>query len=146
MSEKPMKLIKKYRVVILIFSLVTLLVILRTFSQNNFRYDAVKWAAPSVLGSNILTENQAVSIEGKKLIIALGSEVTVSEQLQSNVLRMEAESILDKSNLEILRGNKGPVILYSGQISVSAKVWMVLSEMGLKNIYIILPEQNHLIQ
>jgi hypothetical protein len=141
-----MKFIKQYWLVILIFSLVTLLVLLRTFNQNNFRYDAVKWAEPSVLGSNLLTENQAVSIEGKKLIIALGGEVTFSKPFQDGVLRMDPESILQKGNLDILRRNKGPVILYSDQSSVSAKVWMVLSEMGLKNIYIILPQENHLIQ
>ena len=141
-----MKFIKQYWLVILIISLVTLLVLLRTFNQNKFRYDAVKWAEPSVLGSNLLTENQAVSIEGKKLIIALGGEVTVSKPFQDGVLRMDPESILQKGNLDILRKNKGPVILYSDQISVSAKVWMVLSEMGLKNIYIILPQENHLIQ
>lgn len=141
-----MKLIKQYWLVILIFSLVTLLALLRTFNQNNFRYDAVKWAEPSVLGSNILTENQAVSIEGKKLFIALDDEVTVSKPFQDDVLRMDPESILRKGNLDIMRRNKGPVILYSDQSSVSAKVWMVLSEMGLKNIYIILPQENHLIQ
>ena len=118
----------------------------KTFNQNKFRYDAVKWAEPSVLGSNILTENQAVSIEGKKLFIALDDEVTVSKPFQDDVLRMDPESILCKGNLDIIRRNKGPVILYSDQSSVSAKVWMVLSEMGLKNIYIILPQENHLIQ
>lgn len=141
-----MKFIKQYWLVILIFSLVTLLVLLRTFNRNNFRYDAVKWAEPSAIGSNLLTEKQAISIEGEKLIIALGGEVTVSKLFQNEVLRMDPESILQKGNLDILRRNKGPVILYSDQSSVSAKVWMVLSEMGLKNIYIILPQENHLIQ
>lgn len=141
-----MKIIKQYRLVILIFSLVTLLVLLRTYNYKNFRYDAVKWAEPSVFGSNILTEDQAESIEGEKLIIALGNNVTVSKKFQGIALRMDPESILDEGNLNILRRNKGPVILFSDQSSVSAKVWMVLSEMGLKNIYIILPQENHLIQ
>jgi hypothetical protein len=141
-----MKLIKQYWLVILIFSLVTLLVLLRSFNHNRFRYDAVKWAEPAVLGSNILTENQAVSIKGKKLFIALDDEVTVSQPFQDDAIRMDPESILYKGNFDIIRRNKGPVILYSDQSSVSAKVWMVLSEMGLKNIYIILPQENHLIQ
>ena len=141
-----MKFIKRYRLVILIFSLVILLILLRTFNHNIFRYDAVKWAEPSVLGSNILTKDQAGSIEGEKLFIALANEVTVSNQYQDIALRMDPESILQKDNLAILRRNKGLVILVCDQITVSAKVWMVLSEMGLKNIYIILPQENHLIQ
>ncbi len=141
-----MKFIKQYWLVILIFSTVTLFVLLRTFNQNNFRYDAVKWAEPSVHGSNILTEDQIESIEGEKLIIALDGEDTVSKPVQDDVLKLDPESVLEKGNLDILRRNKGPVILYSDKSSISAKVWMVLSEMGLKNIYIILPQENHLIQ
>ncbi len=141
-----MKFIKRYRLVILVFSLVTLLVLFRTYNHNNFRYDAVKWAEPSVLGSNIITEDQAEAIEGEKLIIALGNNAAISKKLQDIALRIDPETILDKGNLDILLRNKGPVILFSDQSSVSAKVWMILSEMGLKNIYIILPQENHLIQ
>jgi 3-mercaptopyruvate sulfurtransferase SseA len=36
-----------------------------------------------------------------------------------------------------IRKNKGPVILVSGDTSVSARVWMVLSETGMKNLYIL---------
>jgi rhodanese-related sulfurtransferase len=139
-----MKFIKQYRLVILIFSLVILLILLRSFNHNIFRYDAVKWAEQSVLRSNILTEAQAGSIKGDKLFIALGNEVTVSKQFLDITLRIDPESILKKGNLAILRRNKGPVILVCDQSTVSAKVWMVLSEMGLKNIYIILPQENHL--
>jgi hypothetical protein len=125
---------------------VTLLVLIRTLNQNNFRYDAVKWAEPSVTGSNILTEDQAVSIKGEKLIIALGNNVTTGKKFQDIALKMDPKSILEKNNFDMLRRNKGPVILLSDQNSVSAKVWMVLSEMGLKNIYIILPQENHSIR
>ncbi|MCK7537140.1 MAG: rhodanese-like domain-containing protein [Marinilabiliales bacterium] len=50
---------------------------------------------------------------------------------------MNPESILEKENLKLIRKNKGPVILCSDDSSVSARVWMVLSEMGIKNIYIL---------
>lgn len=138
-----MKFIKQNWLVISIFLLVVLLVLIRTFNQKNFRYDAVKWAEPSALGSNILTEDQVEALDGEKLMIAFGNDVTVSKQFQNITLRMDPESILEKANLDILRRNKGPVILFSDESSVSAKVWMVLSEMGLKNIYIFSKEQGN---
>lgn len=138
-----MKFIKQNWLVISIFLLVVLLVLIRTFNQKNFRYDAVKWAEPSALGSNILTEDQVEALDGEKLMIAFGNDLTVSKKFQNITLRMDPESILEKANLDILRRNKGPVILFSDESSVSAKVWMVLSEMGLKNIYIFSKEQDN---
>jgi len=132
-----MKFLKQYWLVISIFLLVTLSVLIRTFSQNNFRYDSVKWAAPSALGSNILAEDQISALSGNKLVINLGNDAIISKQFRDITLEMNPESVLEKANLNLIRRNKGPVILSSDESSVSARVWMVLSEMGLKNIYIL---------
>ena len=136
-----MKFIKQYWLVLSLFLLAVILVLIRTFSQNNFRYDAVKWAEPSAIGSNILTEDQIATLSGEILLINLGNEASVDRQFQDNTMNINPESILEKSNLNRIRKNSGPVILYSGDNSVSARVWMVLSEMGMKNIYI-LPSDN----
>ena len=136
-----MKFIKQYWLVLSLFLLAVILVLIRTFSQNNFRYDAVKWAEPSVIGSNILTEDQIATLSGEILLISLGNEASIDRQFQNNTMNINPESILEKTNLNRIRKNSGPVILYSGDNSVSARVWMVLSEMGMKNIYI-LPSDN----
>ena len=132
-----MKFLKQYWIVLSIFLLVVLLVLIRTFSQNNFRYDAVKWVESSVPGSNIITKDQIPAMGDKVLLIDLGNKPAVSEQLTENTLMMNPGSILEKANLNLIRKNKGPVILFSDDNSVSARVWMVLSEMGMKNIYIL---------
>jgi hypothetical protein len=133
-----MKFIKHYWLILSLFLLVVILVLIRTFSQENFRYDAVKWAEPSAIGSNILTEDQVATLGGERLLISLGNEASIDRQFQENTLNISPESILEKTNLDRIRKNSGPVILYSGDNSVSARVWMVLSEMGMKNIYILL--------
>ena len=132
-----MKFIKQYWLVLSLFLLAVILVLIRTFSQNNFRYDAVKWAEPSAIGSNILTEDQIATLSGEILLISLGNEASIDRQFQGNTMNINPESILEKTNLNRIRKNGGPVILYSGDNSVSARVWMVLSEMGMKNIYIL---------
>jgi 3-mercaptopyruvate sulfurtransferase SseA len=50
---------------------------------------------------------------------------------------MEPGSILEKPQIRLIRKNKGPVILYSDNISEAAKLWMILSEMGIKDLYIL---------
>jgi 3-mercaptopyruvate sulfurtransferase SseA len=55
---------------------------------------------------------------------------------------MEPGLILENENLTIIRKNRGPVILFSDDSSVSARIWLVLSEMGMKNIYILQNESD----
>jgi len=132
-----MKYIKQYWLVLSIFLLVAFLVMIRAFSNKSFSYDAVKWAEPSALGANILNEDMIPLLSGKILLVYLGGEATVSEPFQGNTLTADPAAVLEKENLTLIRKNKGPVILYSDDISVSARIWMVLSEMGMKDIYIL---------
>ena len=71
------------------------------------------------------------------LLITLGNEDPTIENLQDKTLKLNPESIIEKTNLSLIKKNKGPVILYSEDDSVSARVWMVLSEMGIRNIFIL---------
>ena len=135
-----MEFLKQYRFVISIVLIVTSLILLRTFNQGNFRYDAVRWAEPSLSGSNILTQDEVKSLDGEKLIIDLGNNAEIISRFMESTRVMDPVSILEKENIRIIRGNKGPVILASGDISVSARIWMVLGEMGLKNLFILQPE------
>ena len=135
-----MKFLKQYWSVISILMIVTALILVRTFNQGNFRYDAVRWAEPSLSGSNILTADEVNSLDGEKLIIDLGNNAEIISRFMESTRVMDPVSILEKENIRIIRGNKGPVILASGDISVSARIWMVLGEMGLKNLFILQPE------
>ncbi len=77
------------------------------------------------------------ALNGKKLLVDLGTEPVSGSRFGDISVRMDPGSILDKSNIRQIRKNKGPVILYSGNTSEAAKVWMILSEMGIKDLYIL---------
>jgi len=132
-----MKSLKQYWLVAAIFLIVVLFVLFRSFGRHDFRYDAVRWAGPSATGSNIITEEQISDLHGEILLITLGNQATVTGQLKDKTMMVNPESILEKGNLSVIRKNKGPVILFSDDSSLSARVWMVLSEMGMQNIYIL---------
>jgi rhodanese-related sulfurtransferase len=132
-----MKFLKQYRFVLLIFLLLVVLVLFRSFSRTGFRYDAARWAEASVDGSNLLTVDRLSAITGEIMLLNLGSEADLPGELQNKALTVSPESITGRENLKQIRKHKGPVILYSANGSVSARVWMVLSEMGMKNIYIL---------
>ncbi len=137
-----MKFLRQYWLVLSIILLTVILVLIRTYSHN-FRYDAVRWAEPSASRSNILTQDQIPGMSSDILLITLGSEAPAIEQLQNKILELNPKSILERTNLSLIRKNKGPVILFSEDNSVSARVWMVLSEMGIKNIFILQDVRNN---
>ena len=117
------------------------MIMIRAFSTRNFRYDALKWAEPSALGINLLTEDMIPLLNGKMLLVNLGNKAAGDDRFKNNTLMVEPLAVLDKENLSRIRKNDGPVILFSEDTSLSARIWMVLSEMGMKDLYI-LPYDN----
>lgn len=137
-----MKFLKQYRIILAVFILVLSLVLIRTISPGNFKYDAVKWAEPSATGSNIINEAQLDAMTGKKLLIDLGADLVSGSRFGNITVKMDPGSILDKQNMKLIRKNGGPVILYSEDISEVAGIWMILSEMGVRDLYILSESAN----
>lgn len=132
-----MKYLKQYRFVFIIFLVLVVLVLFRSFSGNSFRYDAARWAEPSALGSNLLTVDQLSTLTGEIMLLNMGSEADLPGSLQVDALTVNAESITDRANLKLIRKHRGPVLLFSDDSSVSARVWMVLAELGIDSVYIL---------
>lgn len=135
-----MKYIKQNWLVLTILVLVVAMVLIRSFSRNSFRYDAARWVAASADGSNLITSEQAAEAGDQMLLVNLGNKAEPAGQFKERSVMISPEVILDRENIRLIRKNKGPVVLTSGDASVSARVWMVLSEMGMKNIYILSEE------
>lgn len=132
-----MKFLQKNWLILTIVALVVAMVLIRSFRPDTFRYDAVRWAAPSAEGSNLITADQLAGEGEKVLLISLGSMAEVPEQFKDRTITIPPGEILDRENMRVIRKNKGPVILFAGDESVSARVWMVLSETGIRNLYIL---------
>jgi len=137
-----MKFLKQYRILLAVFLLVLSLVLIRTISPGNFKYDAAKWAEPSATGSNIINEAQLDAMTGKKLLVDLGDEPVSGSRFGNITVKMDPGSILDKPYMKLIRKNGGPVILYSEDISEVARIWMILSEMGVRDLYILSESAN----
>jgi len=113
------------------------MVLIRSFRQSSFRYDAVRWAAMSADGSNIISPDQIAPAGERVLLISLGNMSEVPAQFKEQTVMISPGEILAKENLKLIRKNRGPVIISSDDPSVSARVWMVLSEMGIKNLFVL---------
>jgi hypothetical protein len=132
-----MVLIKKFRLVIAVVLPLLILVLIRSFMVSHFKNDAKKWAEPSVKQSNRITIEQAGSLKGKSLTINLDKDVSRLMELTGDVQNIPAESVLMKDYVSMILKHDGPVMLFSSDPGLSARIWMILSQMGCRNIYIL---------
>ena len=116
------------------------LVVIRSLTSNHFKPDAELHALQSYNHSVVVTSDQAEIMAGNKLIIDLDSEVDHPEGYNSSVneeLHSDAKSILNRINRQKIMKFKGNVFLVSSDPSLSSGLWMILSQMGRKDLFIV---------
>jgi hypothetical protein len=136
-----METLKKYRFVSAVFIILLAAVLYRSFSNSGFRYDAPKLAGQSFQGSNIVTEEQIPGFQNA-LIIDLNNSEILKDKYSEFTLKVNPDSILEKKCIRRILKNQGPVILVSSENATSARVWMILSQKGIKNIFILSEEKD----
>jgi hypothetical protein len=132
-----MNLIKKYKIVIAVILPVLILILIKSMGTNHFSSDAKRWAETSISRSNIISFEKAVAVEGDKLIINLDEGNKTIQDLGIETIDISDSLILDKDNLRIIKDHKGPVLLFSERTALSARIWMVISQMGCDNIFVL---------
>ena len=136
-GKQIMELIKNNKAVIVIVLVLMVLIFIRSSGLNHFKNDIKKWAEPSVLQSNTITIDKALSFTGKALIINLDKDANHDIDLTGHVQNIQADSVLRKEYVTTIIKHDGPVLLYSSDPGLSARIWMLLSQMGRNNIFIL---------
>jgi hypothetical protein len=131
-----MSFIKKYRAVIAVVLPIVILVAIRSAGLNHFKNDAKKWAAPSFSHANILTPQQISKLSGTLLTINLDKSTQIGKT-GNEIQNIPPDSVLRKMNLKMILKHDGPVLLVSSEPGLSARMWMILSQMGSGEIYIL---------
>jgi hypothetical protein len=132
-----MDLIRKFRLVIAIVVPILILVLIRSFGVSHFKNDAKKWAEPSVNKLNVINIKKAGSLNGKILMIFLDRDTNHLPGIPGESRNIPPDSILNKNNIRLIGKHIGPVLLHSADPGLSARIWMLLSQMGHRNIYIL---------
>jgi len=137
-----MEIVKRYKWVIIVVMPILILVLIKSIGIAHFKSNANKWAEPSVNRSNIISSEQLAEKKGDAIIINLDGEKRDFRSEGFKSITISEDSILIKANLRIIKGHSGPALLYSEDLSKQARVWMVLSQLGIKNIYILTDKQD----
>lgn len=131
------RLIKKYGLVIILFGAVLTIVLFRTFSLSGFRYDASARAEASASGHNIIDEAGAEKTFVNALIVDIGPAFSTNDDNTGRYLRISPDSVLTGDNFRIIRKHKGPVLLKSSDPAIAARLWMIISQKGIKKVFIL---------
>ena len=131
------RLIKKYGLVMLVFGLVLAAVLFRAFSWSGFRYDASEWAEASKDGHNIVYFADKEKTVENSLTVDMGPAYSTFDGSSGKHIRISPDSILARDNFNLIRKHKGPVILKSSDPAIAARVWMIISQKGIKNVFIL---------
>lgn len=130
-----MEIIKKNLVVVFIVLTLLILILIRATGLNHFSGDAKSHAEASMMRTNTITYEKFGSLEGDKLLIDLsGSGI---EGFQKVVYKIAPYSILGKDQLNTILKHDGPVVLFSSEPAVASRIWMLLSQMGRENLFIL---------
>jgi len=127
---------KKYYIVVILVLPLLILVSISTFRTGRFRHDAARWASPSVDQTNLITLEQLNSFSPPLLVVRLDeSPVDLNDAIDESII--PAERILEKQNQRRLRAFKGSIVLVAGDPALSARVWMLLKQMGYEDLYML---------
>lgn len=133
---------KELKFVILFLIIILVLVLIRSFNPNQFRQDPGKAVEATQKNSNSITMAQLESLQTQYLVINLGSGGKFDSVKIKNSINIPFENLLDKTNSNILKESKNEIILYSTDVSLTAKAWVILNQLGFRKLFILAPEEN----
>ncbi len=134
-----MEKLKGLKGVLLILLVVLVFVIVRSTGKNRFKQDARK-AIEAVESKNFqVTLKELKGTENQYLIVDLSK---LGSSRFENSVKIPFENLLEESSLEKLKATENKILLVSDDNSVAAKAWVILNQLGLKNVYILANEEN----
>ncbi len=140
---KLSELIQRYREVIIIALILLVLIVVRSAGKNHFKNDLSKWAQPSTKQSDIIITEKLGLTDGKNLLINLDKDTSRLKRNNTELWNISPDSLLSGKYLNTIMKHEGPVLLFSSNPGVSARVWMLLSQMGRKKLYILSDKEDN---
>ncbi len=134
-----MKKLRELKIVIVILLIISVLVIVKTTGKNRFNHDA-KDAIEAVSGNNFsVSLNDFKTAETQFLVVDLNE--SGSAQFE-NSMKVQFEKLLEESTIQKLKDTQGKILLVSDDNSQTAKAWVILNQMGIKNAFVLANDEN----
>lgn len=137
-----MSLLKNLKLVIAVFTVLLILVLIRHSNQNVFRERVETAVEITKNQSNLITPDQLLNQTTPYLLIDLGNKPGSGSFQYPHAIQIPFEKLLDYTNRKVLKEARGKVILFSEDISLASKAWVILNQLGYKNVLILASAEN----
>ncbi len=137
-----MNQIRNLKIVILILGVLLVLVIVRNSDQKVFKEKAKTAVEAARNNSNLITLNQLKKLTAPYLIIDIGSEKRPDSLQFQHAVKITFSQLLDKANRKVLNEASGELILYADDAATTSRAWVILNQLGYKNLRILTFENN----
>lgn len=127
-----MKKLKELSVVIAALAVVTLLVFLRSARHNGFPGNAQE-AVENIASSQVYIDTTGLKTAGFLVVDVSEKGGTGFE----NSVSVPFEKLADQSFLKQLKEPGKKILLVSSDASQAARAWVILNQLGVKNLYIL---------
>lgn len=131
--------IKNLKIVLMILIVVSVMVIVKTTGKNHFKEDAQNAIEAVVSNNFIISESEFKNSEDQFLVVDL-SESGLNPY--KNSLKISVENLAEESSLMKLKDTDRKILLVSGDDSKAEKAWVILNQLGLKNVFVLSDEEN----
>jgi len=134
-----MKKLKELKIVLAILLVVLVLVIAKTMSKNRLNQDAIN-AIEAVSNSNFsVSLNEFKAAQNQFLVVDLSE--SGSAQFE-NSMKVPFDKLLEESTIQKLKETQGKILLVSTNNSQTSKAWVILNQIGIKNVFVLTNEEN----
>ena len=134
-----MEKLKNLKIVLLVLVVVLVLVIVKSIGKTHFKQNAQN-AVETVVSNNFsVSVNEFKNTETQYLIVDLNESGSVQFD---NSLQIPFEKLLDESNLQKLKDAGSKILLVSDEHSKAEKAWVILNQLGIKNVFVLSDEEN----
>jgi hypothetical protein len=137
-----MSQIRNLKIIILIIGILLVLVIIRNSDRNVFKEKARTAVEATRNNSNLITLNQLKKLTSPYLIIDIGSEKRADSLQFQHAVKIAFSQLLDKANRKVLDEASGELILYADDIATTSRAWVILNQLGYKNLRILTIENS----
>ena len=129
--------LKNLKFILLALAILLILVIVRNSDRNIFRND-VKTAIEAIQNnSNTLSPDQLHQMKSQWLVVNIGNSDLPDSLRIENSIRIPFANLLDDANRKKLNEVKGDLVLYSADVATASKAWVILNQLGFKNVKIL---------
>jgi rhodanese-related sulfurtransferase len=119
---------------------VAILVFFRVREPGRFRHNARKLALSSFSGKNRIIWKEGDTLSPNTMLVDLAEHGSFRYKPDVRIVNIPAGKLLDHNNQRLLRAHRGPIWLYSADVAVAAKAWMILNQIGYRNVYILVED------